>query len=147
MGKYKTPEGSPASFRKRNFPKSNFLDIKIRSENDSHGSIFNSQKSYDINNHGGHSNPKNDLSLSHFVSDNAALIDSIIEKYEQKLLPFLSREEVNKIMHKWVIIPLSTIVDSKESFYNHIQKIDNVVGYIRILKRIGRDNDINSLIN
>ena len=75
------------------------------------------------------------------------IYESIIEKYDQKLSPILSKEEINKIMYKWIIFPLLTIIDSKESFYNHVQKIDNVVGYIRILKRLGRDNDIKSLLN
>lgn len=145
-GKYKPPDSPPASFRKRNSFKSNFLDIKIRNGHDTHHSIFNNQKGYDIDNHG-HSNSKSDSPFNHFIPDNAALIDSIIEKYEQKLSPFLSQEEINKIINDWVILPLSTIIDSKESFYNYIQNVDNLVGYIRILKRRGRANNIKSFVN
>lgn len=145
-GKYKPPDSPPASFRKRNSFKSNFLGIKIRNGHYTHHSIFNNQKSYNIDNHD-HSNSKSDLPFNHFIPDNAALIDSIIEKYEQKLSPFLSQEEINKIMYDWIIIPLSTIIDSKESFYNHIQKVDNLVGYIRILKRGGRGNNVKSFVN
>ena len=124
------------------------MDIKIRNESDIPHSIFDDKKIYDFNNHCHSSNSKSDLSFNHFIPDNAALIDSIIEKYEQKLSPFLSKEEINKIIYDWVIFPLSTIIDSKESFYNHIRNVDNLVGYIRILKRAGRRNsNINSLVN
>lgn len=61
--------------------------------------------------------------------------------------PFLSQEEINKIINDWVILPLSTIIDSKESFYNYIQNVDNLVGYIRILQRRGRANNIKSFVN
>jgi hypothetical protein len=143
-GKYKQPDGPPSSFRKRNSFKSNFLDVKLSNEN-CIIPIFNNQKNHDSNNNHNDSNPKNTLLFNQFIPNNAALIDSIIEKYEQKLLPYLTKEEVNKIIYKWIIIPLSTIIDSKEDFYNYINSVDNLVGYVRILKR-GGINDINFLL-
>jgi hypothetical protein len=144
-GKYNLPEGPPALFKRNKSFNSNFLDIKFRNENNNNNNNNNqsmsNENSYDCNNHS-NSNFKDSLLFNHFIPDNAALIDSIIEKYEQKLLPFLSKEEINKIIYKHVIIPLSTFIDSKEAFYKHMNRIDNLVGYIRILKRGGL-NEIN----
>jgi hypothetical protein len=141
-GKYKPPEDPPKSFRRKNSFQSKFLDVKM---NNDHCilPIFN-KKSHDSNNNHEQSNSTNTF-FNHFIPNNADLIDSIIEKYEQKLLPFLSKEEINKIIYTWIIIPLSTVIDSKEEFYNYIKCVDNLVAYIRILKR-GGINDINFLL-
>ena len=145
-GKYKPPDGPPSSYRKKNSFRSNFMDIKIKNEK-CILPIFNNQRSHDSNNnHNDDSNAKNTLLFNHFIPNNAAFIDSIIEKYEQKLLPYLSKEEFNKFIQKWIIIPLSTYIECKEDFYNYINYIDNVVGYIRILKRGGGINDINIIL-
>lgn len=148
-GKYKPPEGPPSSFRKKNFISSNFTDIKMKNEK-CILPIFNNQRNHDTNNNHNNNddddpNAKSSLLFNNFIPNNAAFIDSLIEKYEQKLLPFLSKEEVNRFIQKWIIIPLSTIIENRDDFYNYINCIDNMVGYIRILKR-GGVGDINFIL-
>ncbi len=133
-GKYKPPEAPPALFKRTKSFNTNFVDIKIRNETIDH--CTSNRNNYDFNNND-HPNFKDNLFCNHFIPDNAALIDTIIEKYEEKLSRFLTSEEVNKIIYEFMIIPLSTIIDSKESFYNHIKRVDNLVAYLRILNRGG----------
>jgi hypothetical protein len=143
-GKYKPPDGPPSSFRKKNSFRSNFMDIKISNENSI--PLFNKQRNHESTNNNDYNlNSKQNLLFNHFIVNNAAFIDFIIEEYEQKLLPFLNKEEINTFIKKWIIIPLSTIIETKEDFYNYINRIDNLVGYVRILKR-GGVNDINTIL-
>lgn len=81
-----------------------------------------------------------------FFKDNAAHIDSIIEKYDEKLKPFLSKEEINEFIRDWIIKPISSkYINNVEELNTYIKKIDNVVGYIRISKRLGDKTKFPSL--
>lgn len=78
-----------------------------------------------------------------FFKDNAALIDTIIEKYDDKLKPFLSQEEINKFVQDWIISPIiSTYINNIEELSKHIKMLDNVVGYIRIRRRLGNKSEL-----
>jgi hypothetical protein len=70
--------------------------------------------------------------------DNAALIDSIIENYDDKLKPFLNEEEINKFVREWIIRPItSTYINNGEELNRHVKMLNNIVGYIRINRRLG----------
>ena len=76
--------------------------------------------------------------LNDFFKDNAALIDSIIEKYVDKLKPFLSEEEINKFVMDCIMRPItSTYINNREELSRHIKMLNNVVGSIRIMRRLG----------
>lgn len=90
-----------------------------------------------IRNYPSNFNIDNNSIFNNFFQDNAAHIDSIIEKYDEKLKPYLSMEEINKFVQDWIIHPItSTYVDNMEELNKHIRKVDNYVGYIRIKKRL-----------
>ena len=73
-----------------------------------------------------------------FFRDNTAHIDKVIEKYYDKLKPFLSQEEINKFVLDWIICPItSAYITNIDQFNKHIKQVDNVVGYIRIHGRLG----------
>ena len=73
-----------------------------------------------------------------FFRDNAALIDSIIENYDDKLKPFLNDEEINKFVREWIIRPItSTYINNGEELNRHVKMLNNIVGYIRINRRLG----------
>jgi hypothetical protein len=72
-----------------------------------------------------------------FFKDNASTIYSIIETYDKKLKPFLSREEINKFVQDLIICPIkSTHINNIEELNKHIKKLNNLVGYIRIKRRL-----------
>ncbi len=78
-----------------------------------------------------------------FFKDNAALIDSIIEKYEEKLKPFLRPEEINKFVRDFIIRPItSTLINNGEQLSRHIKMLNNVVGWIRITRRFGDKTEL-----
>jgi hypothetical protein len=78
-----------------------------------------------------------------FFRDNAAYIDIVIEKYYDKLKPFLSQEEINKFVLDWIICPItSTYINNLKEFNEYIKKVDNIVGYIRIKKRLGDKTEL-----
>jgi hypothetical protein len=78
-----------------------------------------------------------------FFKDNAALIDSIIEKYDDKLKPFLSQDERNKFVLEYIIRPMSsTFINNKEKLSRHIKMLNNVVGWIRIMRRLGDKTEL-----
>jgi hypothetical protein len=73
-----------------------------------------------------------------FFRDNTAHIDKVIEKYYDKLKPFLGQEEINKFLLDWIICPItSTFITNIDQFNKHTKKVDNVVGYIRMKRRSG----------
>ena len=73
-----------------------------------------------------------------FFKDNAALIDSIIENYDNKLKPFLSEEEINRFVRECIIHPItSTYINNGEELNRHVKMLNNVVGSIRIKRRLG----------
>jgi hypothetical protein len=78
-----------------------------------------------------------------FFRNNTAHIDKIIEKYYEKLNPFLSEKEINKFVLDWIICPItSTYITNIDQFNKHIKKVDNVVGYIRIDRRLGDKTEL-----
>jgi hypothetical protein len=81
--------------------------------------------------------------FNNFFKDNAALIDSIIEIYVGKLKPFLSEEEINKFVIDCIIRPItSTYINNREELYRHVKMLNNVVGYIRIKRRLGDKTEL-----
>src|SRR5680860_620617 len=90
-GKYKPPHPLATSIRRKSIL--NFLNNKVRNQYNT-TSYFNEDRHEYINNY---SYPEHSKSYSqdkspyrNFLLDNATVIDSIIEKYEHKLKPFLS---------------------------------------------------------
>jgi len=87
--------------------------------------------------------PRNSISMTNqysliFFKDNASMIYSIIETYDEKLKPFLSMEETNKFVQDWIIYPIKyTHINNIEELNKHIKKLNNLVGYIRIKRRLG----------
>lgn len=72
-----------------------------------------------------------------FFKTNASMIYSIIETYDEKLKTFLSREEINKFVQDWIICPIKSIhINNIEELNKHIKKLNNLVGYIRIKRRL-----------
>ena len=65
------------------------------------------------------------------------MIDSIIEKYELKLKPFLSKDELSRFTKAFIIFPIFSFIDSREKLDLHIKFLDNLVGFIRISRRLG----------
>ena len=90
-----------------------------------------------------HLNKGNKSTFNDFFKDNTAHIDLVIEKYYDKLKPFLSQEEINKFVLEWIICPItSTYISNIDQFNEHIKKVDNLVGYIRIIGRLGGINEL-----
>ena len=78
-----------------------------------------------------HLNKGGKSTFNDFFKDNTAYIDLVIEKYYDKLKPFLSQEEINKFVLDWIIYPItSTFITNIDQFNKHTKKVDNVVGYI-----------------
>jgi hypothetical protein len=97
-----------------------------------------------IRNYPSNFNIDNNSIINDFFQDNTAYIDSIIEKYDEKLKPFLSMEEINKFVQDWIIHPItSTYVNNMEELNKHIKMLDNYIGYIRIKKRLGDKSKLN----
>ena len=89
-------------------------------------------------NHSSHLNTDGKFTFHDFFRDNTAHIDIVIEKYYDKLKPFLSQEEINKFVLDWIICPItSTYITNIDQFNEHIKMVDNIVGYIRISGRLG----------
>ena len=90
-------------------------------------------------NHSSHLNIGGKFTFHDFFRDNTAHIDIVIEKYYDKLKPFLSQEEINKFVLDWIICPItSTYITNIDQFNEHIKMVDNTVGYIRIIWKIRR---------
>jgi len=88
-------------------------------------------------NHSSHLNTDGKFTFHDFFRDNTAHIDMVIEKYYDKLKPFLSQEEINKFVLDWIICPItSTYITKIDQFNEHIKKVDNIVGYMRIIGRL-----------
>jgi len=89
-------------------------------------------------NHSSHLNTGGKFTFHDFFRDNTAHIDIVIEKYYDKLKPFLSQEEINKFVLDWIICPItSTYITNIDQFNEHIKMVDNIVGCIRIIGRLG----------
>ncbi|MGZ5471160.1 MAG: hypothetical protein ACXWE0_05765 [Nitrososphaeraceae archaeon] len=81
--------------------------------------------------------------FNNFFKDNAALIDCIIEIYVDKLKPFLSEEEINKFVTDCIIRPItSTYINNREELNRQVKMLNNVVGYIRIKRRLGDKTEL-----
>ena len=94
-------------------------------------------------NHSSHLNIDGKSTFHDFFRDNTAHIDKVIEKYYDKLKPFLGREEINKFVQEWIICPItSTFITNIDQFNKHTKIVDNVVGYIRMSKRLGDKTEL-----
>jgi hypothetical protein len=138
-GKYKSPDPLASSIRRKSWI--NFLDTETINQNNNL-SYFNGERHEFKNNNSYpnyYSKPESQEKqlFNNFSWNNAALIDSIIEKYEEKLKPFLSKDEFNKFTRAYIIFPTSSYIDSKERLNQHIKFLDNFVGCIRISRRLG----------
>jgi hypothetical protein len=70
-------------------------------------------------------------------------IDKVIEKCYDKLKPFLGQEEINKFILDWIICPItSTYITNIDQFNKHTKKVDNMVGYIRMKRRLGDKTEL-----
>ena len=138
-GKYKSPDPLATSIRRNSGI--NFLHIEAINQ-DNNMSYFNGER-HDFKNNNSYpkyysiSESQDKPLFNNFCGNNAALIDSIIEKYEEKLKPFLSKDEFNKFTRACIIFPTSSYIDSKERLNQHIKFLDNFVGCIRISRRLG----------
>ena len=94
-------------------------------------------------NHSSHLNIGGKSTFHDFFRDNTAHIDKVIEKYYDKLKPFLGQEEINKFVQEWIICPItSTFITNIDQFNKHTKIVDNVVGYIRMSKRLGDKTEL-----
>ena len=90
-------------------------------------------KFYDIYN-GTLAEPKDEFSSNNFFLDNAAEVASLIEEFENKLQPFLNRENINEFIKSLILLPLCSLINTKEKFINYKKQLDNVYGFIRIAR-------------
>ncbi len=94
-------------------------------------------------NHSSHLNIGGKSTFHDFFRDNTAHIDKVIENYYDKLKPFLGQEEINKFVLEWIICPItSTFITNIDQFNKHTKIVDNVVGYIRMSKRLGDKTEL-----
>ena len=94
-------------------------------------------------NHSSHLNIGGKSTFHDFFRDNTAHIDKVIENYYDKLKPFLGQEEINKFVQEWIICPItSTFITNIDQFNKHTKIVDNVVGYIRMSKRLGDKTEL-----
>jgi hypothetical protein len=94
-------------------------------------------------NHSSHLNIGGKSTFHDFFRDNTAHLDKVIEKYYDKLKPFLGQEEINKFVLEWIICPItSTFITNIDQFNKHTKIVDNVVGYIRMSKRLGDKTEL-----
>ena len=55
-----------------------------------------------------------------------------------KLKPFISEEKINKFVMDCIMRPItSTYINNREELSRHIKMLNNVVGSIRIMRRLG----------
>lgn len=148
-GRYKSPEPLATPIRRKSLR--NFLDNKAINQHnnisyfngDRHETKYNNSypkpfcKSYSE----GKSASRN------FLLDNAAMIDSIIQKYEDKLQPFLTQGEIRNFVIKFIIIPLCTFINNNDDFDRHLKSLDNSVGYLRINGRLKNNNILVPIID
>ena len=137
--KYNSPDPLAASIRRKSWI--NFLDTETINQNNNL-SYFNGERHEFKNNNSYpnyYSKPESQekQSFNNFCWNNAALIDSIIEKYELKLKPFLSKDELSRFTRAYIIFPIFSFIDSREKLDLHIKFLDNLVGFIRISRRLG----------
>lgn len=139
-GKYKPPKDSPKSFRRKKSLTVNSSNLNIG--NSTNPNFINydcnnfKDKNYDIDYSMNDPISLERLSLQQlFFQQNLPYIDSIIEKYENKLKGFLPPNEINELINQMIIIPVSTRIDNKEKLDRLIKKTERFVAYIRIVKR------------
>lgn len=141
-GNYNSPDPLATSIRRKSGM--NFLGIEAI--NQDNGMFFFNGKRHEFKNNNSYLNyysksESKDKSLfNNFFGNNAALIDSIIEKYEEKLKPYLSKDEFNNFT-RYIIFPMLSFIDSRERLNLHIKFLDNFVGCLRISRRLG-DNTL-----
>ena len=139
-GKYPPPLNSPLSFRRKKSLEPTFLDgqEKKQQPNNTYNSIPNlsnikNTKFYDIYNDT-LTESKDEFSSNTFFLDNAAEVASLIEEFENKLQPFLNRENINEFIKSLILLPLCSLINTKEKFINYKRQLDNVYGFIRIAR-------------
>jgi hypothetical protein len=136
-GKYQAPVNSPATFRRKKSFESNFLDMPVKKQG-TNSNIFNPSDIKNISFYDIYNNTtiesKDEFSSNNFLLDNAAMIDSVIEEFQHKLQPFLSKEKINEFIR--IILPLFLLINTKEQFYKYKRVLDNVSGFIRMHRRL-----------
>jgi hypothetical protein len=142
-GRYKPPEPLATPIRRKSLQ--NFLDNKPINQHNKM-SYFNGDRHETNNNYNSYHKPfvksysQDESSSRNFLLDNAAIIDSIIGKYEDKLKPFLSPGEIHKFVIQFIIYPACTFIDNNDDFNRHLKYLDNSLGYLRIIGRLKNNN-------
>ena len=142
-GRYNPHEPLATSIRRKSLL--NFLDNKAIDHYNKMSS-FNGDRDEPKNNNNSYPKPfrksysQDKSSSRNFLLDNAAMIDSIIEKYEDKLKPFLSQGEIRNFVIQFIIYPVFTFIDNNDDFDSHLKYLDNSVGYLRIIGRLKNNN-------
>ena len=127
-GKYLQPSNSPLSFRRKKSLEINYLDVQDKQQqqqqqNNPYNFIPNISEVknnlfYDI-----YDNTLTDLTESrdalsnNFFQENAAMIASLIEKYQEKMQSYLSIKEINEFIMPFIVIPLFSIIIPKRYFF------------------------------
>ena len=142
-GRYKPPEPLATPIRRKSLQ--NFLDNKPINQHNKM-SYFNGDRHETNNNYNSYHKPfvksysQDESSSRNFLLDNAAIIDSIIGKYEDKLKPFLSQRGIQIFVNQYIIYPACTFIDNNDDFNRHLKYLDNSLGYLRIIGRLKNNN-------
>ena len=148
-GRYKSPEPLATPIRRKSLR--NFLDNKAINQHNKMSYFYGDRHETKYNN----SYPKafsksyseGKSASRNFLLDNAAMIDSIIQKYEDKLQPFLTQGEIRNFVIKFIIIPVCTFINNNDDFDRHLKSLDNSVGYLRINGRLKNNNILVPIID
>ena len=139
-GNYPPPLNSPLSFRRKKSLEPTFLDgqEKKQQSNNTYNSNPNlsnikNTKFYDIYNDT-LAESKEKFSSNNFFLDNAAEIGSLIEEFEYNLQPFLNRKDINEFIKTLILLPLYSLINTKEKLNNYKKQLDNVYGFIRVAR-------------
>jgi hypothetical protein len=141
-GRYNSPEPLATSSRRKSFL--NSLDNKAINQYNKM-SYFDGDR-HETNNNNSYPQPfSNSYSEAksasgYFLLDNGAMIDSIIEKYEEKLKPFLTQGEIRNFVIRFIILPVCTFINNNDDFDRHLKSLNNSVGYWRIIGRLKNNN-------
>jgi predicted DNA-binding protein YlxM (UPF0122 family) len=140
-GKYKPPKDSPKTFRRKKSLIDNSSNLDIGNSINPNFLNYNyynnfKDKNYDIDYSMNDPISLERLSPEKLASQqNLPYLDSMIEKYENKLKGFLPPNKINELMNQIIITAMSTCIDNKKRLDRLIEKIDRVVAFIRITKR------------
>ena len=144
-GKYLQPSNSPLSFRRKKSLEVNFLDVQDKQQQQQNNPYSFIPNISDVKNnifYDFYNNTLTDLTESrdalsnNFFQENADMIAYVIEEYQEKMQPFLRKEDITWLILDFIVIPLFSLINPREKFFHNKRQLDNFFANIRISRGI-----------